>query len=297
MKPIKLTNRHVLAISGGVDSVTLLDLVIKGTLDKSNIIIAHVDHGIREDSYKDLDLVKELAQQYDLAFYYKVLELGPNVSEEKARNYRYNFLNNVLTQTKAKSLITAHHQDDLIETILINLIRGTNRKGLTSLSSNKKILRPLLNYSKQEIIDYARVNKLKWREDSTNKNTDYLRNYLRVKVLSNLSKSNRQSIVAINESQKNLNQKIDLILENIYNQNIKDNKLDRLWFSSFDFKIQKEILAHWLRRNGLLEFNAKQIERTVNSLKVAAPGAIIEVSKGYKFDVEKKLLALQVLER
>ncbi len=297
MKPINLTNKYVLAISGGVDSVTLLDLVIKGTLDKSNIIIAHVDHGIREDSYKDLDLVKDLAQKYDLAFYYKVLELGPNTSEVKARNYRYNFLNNVLAQTNAKSLITAHHQDDLIETILINLIRGTNRRGLTSLSSNQKIFRPLLNYSKQEIINYAKENKLQWREDSTNNNTDYLRNYLRLKVLNNLSKNNRQKIISINESQKNLNQKIDLILENIYNQNIKDNKLDRLWFSSFDFKIQKEILAYWLRRNGLLEFNAKQIERTVNSLKVATPGAIIEVSKGYNFDIQRKLLALQVLER
>lgn len=297
MKPIKLSGKYVLAISGGVDSVTLLDLVIKGTLDKSNIIIAHVDHGIREDSYQDLNLVKDLAQKYNLTFHYKVLELGPNTSEDKARNYRYSFLNSVMSQTKAKSLITAHHQDDLIETILINLIRGTNRKGLTSLSSNDQIYRPMLAYSKKEIIDYAKKNKLKWREDSTNTNTDYLRNHLRLNVLKNMSKLDRQKIININKNQKDLNNQIDSILENIYSQKINQNKLDRLWFNTIDFKTQKEILSHWLRRSGLKEFNAKQIERTVNSLKTASPGAIIEVSKGYNFDIDRKYLALQVSER
>lgn len=297
MQPINLSQKYVVAISGGVDSISLFDLIKKGTKNKKNIVIAHLDHGIRLDSQKDLLLVKNLAEQNNLEFWSKTLDLGSKTSEEKARKLRYDFLNDVLVKTNSKGLITAHHQDDLIETILINLIRGTYRKGLTSLSSNDRIYRPLLNYSKKEILDYAIRNKLKWREDSTNNNTDYLRNHLRHKILNNLSASERQRIVAINQNQKELNKKMDDILENLFAKNIKHNKLDRLWFNSIDLKIQKEILSHWLRKNGLLEFNTKQINRTVNSLKVASPGAIIEVSKGYNFNIGKNLLALRVSER
>ena len=297
MNPIQLTNQYVIAVSGGVDSMTLLDLILKGTKNTDLIIVAHVDHNIRIDSGKDLQLVSRISRKHNLKFYSTHLNLEPHASEEKARLGRYQFLNEVVLNTGAEGLITAHHQDDLIETILINLIRGTNRKGLTSLASNHQIYRPLLNYSKKAILSYALKNDLKWREDSTNKDTDYLRNYLRLQVLNKLQFNQRRAILNISENQKDLNRAIDTILDNLYRLKIKNDRLDRLWFNAIDFKTQKELLSYWLRRKGLREFNLKQIERTVNYLKVARSGAIIEVSKGYTFDIDKDYLALRALER
>lgn len=182
---------YVVAVSGGVDSVALLHMLVNHFLQNyklptSNykLIIAHFDHGIREESGDDAQFVADLATQYGLEFELGRANLGPDASEETARGARYNFLRQCCIKYNTASVITAHHQDDLVETALINLIRGTSWRGLASLelsssSFGLKILRPLLNISKKEILGYAEAHELQWVEDSTNQNLDYLRNYVR----------------------------------------------------------------------------------------------------------------------
>src|SRR3990172_5722177 len=125
---------YVVAVSGGVDSVVLLHLLVqKGQRaegrgqSKYNFIVAHFDHGIREDSKLDRELVQELAKKYNLPFVYNQGNLGPKASEATARDARYAFLNKVKDSVSAQAIITAHHQDDVLETAIINLLRGTNR--------------------------------------------------------------------------------------------------------------------------------------------------------------------------
>ena len=177
-------NKYVVAVSGGVDSVVLLDMLV--SKQPSNIyqlpttnyqlIVAHFDHGIRDDSNQDAIFVAKLAKKYGLPYVEKRVDLGVNASEEKARDERYDFLRSVAKQHDAK-LVTAHHADDVIESIAINLSRGTGWRGLAVIDSD--VIRPLTDMNKSEILSYARNHNLKWREDSTNSTNVYLRNRIR----------------------------------------------------------------------------------------------------------------------
>lgn len=175
---------YIIAVSGGVDSVVLLDLLKKEP--GLQLVIAHIDHGIRDDSEADQLFVKDLAKQNNLLYESIALHLKPNCSEQEARQQRYEFLQKCRKKYKADAIITAHHQDDVLETIIINIIRGTGWRGLSSLRSHQMLLRPLLHVSKKEIILYAQKNHLTWHEDSTNSNTKYLRNYVRHTMVSRI---------------------------------------------------------------------------------------------------------------
>src|SRR3989338_6989044 len=108
--------------------------------------------------------LKKTAQKYGLPFEVGHGRLGKAASEETARQARYEFLDKVKRKYKADAIITAHHQDDLIETAFLNILRGTGRKGLSSIV-NPKIRRPILNVPKAEILAYAKQHHLKWYED------------------------------------------------------------------------------------------------------------------------------------
>ena len=205
--------RYVVAVSGGVDSIELLVMLVNGSLPNSNrqislanLIVAHFDHGIRTDSADDAQFVATLAKKYGLTFETAREELGVGASEELARTQRYAFLRQVAKKYDAK-IMTAHHSNDVIETVAINLTRGTGWRGLAVLDS-PDIERPLLNLTKAEIILYAKQQKLEWREDSTNTDTAYLRNDLRNK-LTMLDNDSRELIGLYRKRQVALKRYID----------------------------------------------------------------------------------------
>ncbi|HEY1646246.1 MAG TPA: tRNA lysidine(34) synthetase TilS [Candidatus Saccharimonadales bacterium] len=287
--------KYVVAVSGGVDSVVLLHLLQKqGQLE---LVVAHFDHGIREDSPLDRKFVEDLSKEYGLKFYYDEGHLGSKTSEEKARDARYKFLNDVVKKEQADGLITAHHQDDQIETAIINIIRGTGRKGLSSLTSSSKVLRPLLGYSKDDIRKYALDNKLKWREDPTNQDLKYLRNYIRHKIVPKLDRASRDHLIDLINKQASLNTQIDKELSDVLASETTDNKLPRLWLNSLDNSLSKEILATWLRQNNLRDFNRASLERLSANLKTVGPSKQIDVVSGWQIISTKVDLALTHIER
>lgn len=180
-------------MSGGVDSVVLLDALVNqrriGRTDpwdgceKRPLIVAHFDHGMRNESAQDEAFVRDLAKQYKCEYRSKRVELGANTSEDKARRYRYDFLREVCGEFDA-FLVTAHHSNDSAETIAINLTRGTGWRGLAVMDT-ASIWRPLLAATKQEILAYADKYTIAWREDNTNATPVYLRNRLRSKLQDN----------------------------------------------------------------------------------------------------------------
>lgn len=180
MKDLITPGKAIVAVSGGVDSVVLLHMLVNQSV-YDEMIVAHFDHGIRSNSAEDAQFVKRLAESYGLAYVTKREELGVNASEDVARVHRYNFLRNVARENHAV-IVTAHHADDIVETIAINLIRGTGWRGLAVLDS-QGVDRPLLEFRKHDLYEYARVNKLTWREDSTNESMKYLRNRLRLRAV------------------------------------------------------------------------------------------------------------------
>lgn len=280
--------KYVVAVSGGVDSVVLLDLLNKQK--NLELVVAHFDHGIREDSGDDKKFVETLAKKYKLPFEFAEGKLGKNASEAEARKVRYEFLENVRVDHKAKAIVTAHHQDDLLETIILNLLRGTGRKGITSLSDQEKLKRPFLGVTKQELINYAKQYSLTWHEDSTNIDTNYLRNKIRQEIVPRLSENDRQKFLDIHAKLSRHNPEIDKLLAEYQKQ---EKTLDKRNVINSDHVLAKELISSWLRTNGVTEFDRKIIERIVISAKTLKPGKTIPVKKGVTIEIQKDLLLLK----
>lgn len=218
--------KYILAVSGGIDSVALLDLVahddafkklhFSGASWPEDFIVAHFDHGIRLESRQDLEFVDQLCTNYGVRFLSKSAKLGFNSSESTAREQRYKFLRSVAADFNNAFIVTAHHQDDLLETIVINILRGTSWRGLAPMI-NSDIIRPLLNMSKADIVSYAIDHNLIWRDDLTNFSAKYFRNRVRDR-LTIMSPDKRQNLLYLYDQQRQLRSEIETEISTIFDQ-------------------------------------------------------------------------------
>lgn len=263
--------RYVVAVSGGVDSVVLLNLLIK--LPNLELVVAHFDHGIREDSHLDVQLVKQLAEKNNLQFEMRREELGEHASEEFARDRRYEFLFSVMKKYDAK-LITAHHADDVIESVAINLSRGTGWRGLAVLDS-ENIIRPMTKFFKSEIREYAEKNNLEWHEDSTNSSDAYLRNRFRKKLL-DFDNSKKLEILALWSEQIQIKNQIQEIVSKLID---KTNEYNRQMFFDMPESVAIELIRYIT--DGQLtrpQMNRMLVAiKTFGSSKIMQPGANINI--------------------
>lgn len=285
--------KYVVAVSGGVDSIVLLDLLRQNK--DLELVVAHFDHGIRSNSSDDRLLVEQVAKKHKLVFHFDEGNLGPNTSEATARAKRYEFLNNTKKKTKSNAVITAHHQDDLLETAIINLLRGTNRRGLSSMYSSD-IIRPLLPYKKQDLLKYATVHNLVWNEDSTNQDTKYLRNYIRLEIVPKLTPAQRDSLLGIITGSKESNKQIDNLLSALLKTNSKDGKISKVWFIGLPHNIAREVMSTWLRQQSIT-FDKSIIESLVIAAKTLASGKSRDIDKDHILRVQGDYLALLSSER
>ena len=186
-------DKLLIAVSGGVDSVVLCDLCFQAGF---NFEIAHCNFQLRgEDSEADEKFVVELAHKYNVKYHVVKFDTEKYAAEQKqniqlaARNLRYNWFNEILeNNTDIKHIVTAHHADDNLETILMNFFKGTGINGLKGIQSHHagiggKIVRPILFANKSELLDYANANHLPWREDVSNESSKYTRNFFRNQVI------------------------------------------------------------------------------------------------------------------
>ncbi|QKJ63460.1 tRNA lysidine(34) synthetase TilS [Flavobacterium sp. M31R6] len=182
--PYLKQKKLLLAVSGGLDSMVLLHLFQELNCD---IAIAHCNFQLRGvESFGDQKFVQDYAEaneipifvtQFDTEAFAKDYKLSTQVA---ARELRYNWFYELLETEKFDYILTAHHADDNLETFLINLTRGTGLEGLTGIPvQNDRVIRPLLFLSRQEIENYAKVNNIQWREDSSNASDKYVRNKIR----------------------------------------------------------------------------------------------------------------------
>ncbi|MBW6432128.1 tRNA lysidine(34) synthetase TilS, partial [Patescibacteria group bacterium] len=179
----------IIAVSGGVDSMALLKSLY-AELPSKCLVVAHFNHNVRNDSILDERLVKRTSRKLGLEFISSLAD-GKRSDEASLRKIRYDWLNEIKEQTGAEYIITAHHLDDQLETVLLKLVRGAGPLemwGMRELSGC--ILRPLLSVSKEDIIDYAKEHHLLYRNDLSNKDVLYARNRIRLNVIPELEKIN-----------------------------------------------------------------------------------------------------------
>ncbi len=287
--------KYIVAVSGGVDSVVLLDVL--STMPDVSLVVAHFDHGIRLDSASDRKFVQELALGHDLAFVYEEATLGSAASEAKARKARYDFLQKTKDMHRARAIITAHHQDDVLETAIINLSRGTGRRGLTSLASSDELVRPLLDVTKVDLIAYALANDLMWQEDVTNSDQQYLRNHIRHAVIPKFDTANRQQFLRHINKLREINKTLELSLSTTLEQLQEDGKLDRRAIANMPEPIIKELLMFWWRQNGFYNYESKTLNRATDNVLRGRTGAIVPLKGDYSMTIERTKLALNKHER
>lgn len=238
----------LLAVSGGKDSMTMLDLFnyFKYEL-KLNLVVCHFNHSLRDDADRDEKFVKIQCEKYGLKFYSKkedvLLYSNENKlsTEEGARFLRYKFFDEVKRIENLEYIATAHNKNDLAETVIMRILRGTGINGLIGIQSERgDLIRPILNFSRDEIEKYIEENNIPFVEDKTNFEELYLRNKIRLNLFP--------------------------ILKNEYNPRILD-AISRLSNIAFDYStISREYIAS---KEGLLwEFNKEKILVYIEKLKL-----------------------------
>jgi tRNA(Ile)-lysidine synthetase-like protein len=265
--------KYIVAVSGGVDSVVLLHQL--ATAGDHELVVAHFDHGIRPDSAADARFVEALATGYHLPFVGRREDLGVGASEDLARTQRYAFLRQVAREHQAV-LVTAHHGDDVVETIAINLSRGTGWRGLAVLNASD-IVRPLLHMSKQEVRQYALDHRLEWVEDSTNATSTYLRNRLRGLAYRHLSKSDYGALQKLRDQQADLGGVIDSEVSRFVRA---DSTYDRYFVTHIDSASAGEVLQAIVRTAGGAGLTRPQCERALLAIKTARPGTRYDCGSG-----------------
>lgn len=188
----------IVGVSGGPDSVCLLDVLheISSTQD-FEIHIAHVNYQLRgRESLMDEKFVRGLAKKYNVRLHVKRVKIKEKLNlEEKARFIRYDLFKKVRSQLKSSVVAVGHNLNDQAETVLMRLIRGSGLEGLQAMSFKRDyIIRPLLNISRHEILEYIRINKLKYRIDRSNLSDTFYRNRVRRKLIPYLEKNFNKNI-------------------------------------------------------------------------------------------------------
>ena len=263
-------DRIVVGVSGGPDSLSLLyilhDLGYK-------LFVCHINHGLRKNADKDELFVKETCEKLKVPCFIKKINLKDKTilngmsTEEAGRKARYDFFNEILKKKKATLIATAHNSNDNVETVLLNMFRGSGVNGLKGIEAKSlNIIRPLIECSREEIEEYCKTNKLKPRHDESNDKTVYTRNKVRLELIPYLEKNINSNVInnisrlsqIVSEEESYLDNKVteafdDLVVE----ENEKNSVVLNLKkFNKQDIVIRKRLV---LKCINIVLGNAKDI--------------------------------------
>lgn len=252
-------HHYIVGVSGGNDSVALLHLLVCGGWKVTAVHINHNERGAAAE--KDARLVEKMCRALKIPFVLKDIILKKTGKEAEGRKKRYMIFTNLIKKTGSVGVITAHHADDQAETLLLNLIRGTGLHGMrgmqkiTTLKTQKgpcTIFRPLLTTSKKELRTYCAQAQIAFREDATNKNTAFTRNFVRQKILPLLATKNPQIVRALAATQEQITEGVTYIdqeTEKAWQKMRKKNtiKLDDL--KKLPPVLQKNMFATLIEKN------------------------------------------------
>lgn len=279
----------VLACSYGPDSMALLDILNSFNL---KIIVAHVNHKIRPESDEEYSLLEHFCKQNNFVFEATVIDKYEKSNfESEAREKRYNFFESVLKKYNSKYLFTAHHGDDLTETIIMRLIRGSSLKGYSGFQiiSNRKsykLIRPLIFYSKNELMGYVKKNKIPYSDDVSNFSDVYTRNKIRQYVMPFLKEINpnvNKKFLKFSEIIIEYYDYFDQEANNIYRKIYKNNCLDLNEFIKLPDLIKRIVLEKILLslyQDQIIEISDKHLDLILKLSQNQSTNKILDLPNG-----------------
>lgn len=305
LNDINFDNYIVVGVSAGPDSMCLLNLLEKKT---NKIIVCHINHNIREQSIIEEEYLKTYCQEHNLIFESMTIkEYKENNFENEARKIRYKYYEEILNKYNSNKLFLAHHGDDLIETILMKIERVSNIEGYAGIKrisklKNYDIIRPLLPYTKEDIITYNKSHNITYYIDSSNTNIDYTRNWYRQKVLPILKEKDKNIHLkflkyseTLQEYNEYIDREINKKLSTIYQNNIIN--IDVL--NKEDYFLKKNILYYIMNdiynneSNIITEKHIQNILTMINSnkpnLSINMPQSKILVKEYNKLYIKKNI--------
>ena len=279
----------VVGCSAGPDSMALLHYLKNNT--ENQIICCHINHNVRKESIEEEQYLRNYCNKENIIFEtMKINHYQENNFENEARKKRYKFYEKTLKKYNSKYLFLAHHGDDLIETILMKIERGSNLEGYAGIKEISKlkdytIIRPFLKYTKEELIKYNKINNIKYYIDKSNQDTTYKRNNYRHNILPFLKKQDKNIHKKYLAYSKTLLEYVDYIndeISSIYNKIIINNQINIIEFKKTHPFLQKNILYKFLNnyyQNQPNIITNKHIESIINQINNKKPNTIINLPK------------------
>jgi len=272
----------LLALSGGLDSVVLLHLLAEARASlQFELHALHVHHGLSSNADAWADFCSEKCQQLDVPLQIVHVNVAKNPDyrnseqgiEAEARQLRYNALFAYVAAGKTPDfIVTAHHQDDQAETLLLQLFRGAGVKGLSSMAAVdavRRLLRPLLNVSRQSLHEYALQHDIKWCDDESNDNTQYDRNFVRhevMPVLESRFKGVKTVLARTASHMAEASELLEILAAQYAGEMISDNSLCLQALSQLSVARVKNVLRWWFAQNGLAMPAAEHLNEIVEQL-------------------------------
>lgn len=290
----------LLAVSGGVDSMVLLNLMLQlPTECRPHISVAHLNHQLRVASKKEQEAVEQLCKQHKLPLYtqkWSKQDHPKSGLEAAARNQRYAFFLDTMVQNNFNKLVTAHHKGDQAETVLMKLVRGSALEHLSGIQAvrdfhDRKIIRPLLEFAKKDLYEYAERSQLVYFEDETNQSLMYSRNRYRNQILPLLEKENEAVEAHLSNFSQEVNELWSIalpIIEERTNQcaEYTENKIkiNRSKFLNEDRSMQKQILKQLLEKlyeQSESQYKLSHTDLLIDWLKQKDPNSSLDLPGGY----------------
>ena len=295
-------DKVVVGVSGGPDSVFLLDMLVKSNINNNNIIVGHVNHNVRDESLAEEKFVKDVCFNYGVVFESITLPKSYCGNFEKwARDRRYEFFNELINKYGCRYLMTAHHGDDLMETILMKIVRGSSIKGYSGILKEEKrdnytIIRPLLDITKDDINEYLDNNGIDYAIDKSNYSFDYTRNRFRHNILKYLKDEDKNVHLKFRKFSDKLigvSNFFDRYVDSVLDEVIVCEKIVIDSFKSYDRVVQEEIIYRYLfnyYKNDICLINDRHIDIIIDminnnrpNLRINLPNCIIVKEYNYLF--------------
>ena len=250
IQDLSLDETYIIGVSGGPDSMALLDMAYNSGL---KLVVAHVNYQKRPTAERDMNIVFDYCLNRNIIFEYRLVKQHQGNFQKWARDQRYEFFQSLAHQYQAMGVLLAHHQDDLIETYLLQKQRkqvplywGINDQ---TVIDDLTIIRPLLDKSKSELIEYCMVNGIQYGDDESNASDTYTRNRIRHQMVDKLDNDEKEEILAnIKRDNECLITQQNLV-KNIYTEVFND--YDKAKLSKIDSEIQTEVIRYYLLNNGI----------------------------------------------
>ncbi len=294
----------VIALSGGVDSMVLFD-IIKQINNK--IIIAHVNHNKRKESINEYNYIKQMSIDENVIFEGYTLETEEATNfHQDARLKRYEFFRAVAQKHNSKKIIVAHHLDDQVETVLMRIVRGTSFQGYSGikdirLDRNVSIIRPLMDITKEEIISYSKENKIRYFEDSSNNEDTYTRNRFRHHIIPLLKQENPNldnKIIQLAEYIDSADELLEEAKRNFLKGNSMYNNVHLDAFNSLNKVVKIKVLEHMVNiaTKDTVEVSYDQYKSIIKMCMTETPNQEYSIGKEFIFVKEYTVIYITKLE-